>query len=110
MGARALARQVARSNRKGSARGARSLAIRRRRGAKHSRRPAHRMARSLAPRKRVLSASREHWERQAGNWAAWARTPNFDAYWDYSLALGPNSALPDVARRQNRLATIPYFL
>lgn len=28
--------------------------------------------------------SREHWERQAGNWAAWARTPGFDAYWTYS--------------------------
>ncbi len=30
--------------------------------------------------------SREHWEKQASNWAAWARTPNFDAYWDYSPA------------------------
>ena len=28
--------------------------------------------------------SREHWERQAPNWAAWARTPGFDAYWTYS--------------------------
>ena len=28
--------------------------------------------------------SREHWERQASNWAAWARTPGFDAYWTYS--------------------------
>jgi SAM-dependent methyltransferase len=28
--------------------------------------------------------SREHWERQAANWAAWARTPGFDAYWTYS--------------------------
>jgi ubiquinone/menaquinone biosynthesis C-methylase UbiE len=30
--------------------------------------------------------SREHWEKQASNWAAWARTPNFDAYWDCSPA------------------------
>jgi SAM-dependent methyltransferase len=30
--------------------------------------------------------SREHWENQASNWAAWARTPDFDAYWDYSPA------------------------
>src|SRR5206468_4782436 len=28
--------------------------------------------------------SREHWEKQAANWAAWARTPDFDAYWKYS--------------------------
>jgi len=28
--------------------------------------------------------SREHWEEQAANWAAWARTPDFDAYWKYS--------------------------
>jgi SAM-dependent methyltransferase len=30
--------------------------------------------------------SREHWEGQASNWAAWARTPEFDAYWQYSPA------------------------
>lgn len=30
--------------------------------------------------------SREHWERQASNWAAWARTPDFDAYWTYAPA------------------------
>src|SRR5258705_6780778 len=30
--------------------------------------------------------SRQHWDRQAANWAAWDRTPNFDAYWDYSSA------------------------
>lgn len=29
-------------------------------------------------------SSREHWERQAANWVAWARTPDFDAYWRYS--------------------------
>lgn len=30
--------------------------------------------------------SREHWERESGNWAAWARRPEFDAYWKYSSA------------------------
>jgi ubiquinone/menaquinone biosynthesis C-methylase UbiE len=30
------------------------------------------------------SVAREHWERQGSNWAAWARTPDFDAYWKYS--------------------------
>lgn len=30
--------------------------------------------------------SREHWEQQAGNWAAWARRPEFDAYWKYAAA------------------------
>ena len=30
--------------------------------------------------------SRQHWERQASNWAAWARTPDFDAYWKYAPA------------------------
>lgn len=43
------------------------------------------MARALAQRETLLS-SREHWERQASNWAAWARTPEFDAYWQYSPA------------------------
>ena len=28
--------------------------------------------------------SREHWERESSNWAAWARRPEFDAYWKYS--------------------------
>lgn len=28
--------------------------------------------------------SRDHWEKQASNWAAWARTPDFDAYWKYA--------------------------
>jgi len=27
---------------------------------------------------------REHWEEQAQNWAGWARTPDFDAYWKYA--------------------------
>jgi SAM-dependent methyltransferase len=30
--------------------------------------------------------SREHWEKESGNWAAWARRPEFDAYWQYSSA------------------------
>jgi SAM-dependent methyltransferase len=30
--------------------------------------------------------SREHWEQQAPRWAAWARRPDFDAYWSYSPA------------------------
>ena len=30
--------------------------------------------------------AREHWDRQASNWAAWARRPGFDAYWQYSPA------------------------
>lgn len=30
--------------------------------------------------------SRKHWEREASNWAAWARRPGFDAYWTYSPA------------------------
>lgn len=30
--------------------------------------------------------SREHWEREAVNWAAWATRPGFDSYWSYSPA------------------------
>ncbi len=30
--------------------------------------------------------SRDHWEKESGNWAAWARRPGFDAYWKYSPA------------------------
>src|SRR5579864_3422820 len=30
--------------------------------------------------------SREHWEKEASNWAEWARRPDFDAYWKYSPA------------------------
>jgi SAM-dependent methyltransferase len=30
--------------------------------------------------------SREHWEKASGNWAAWARRPEFDEYWKYSSA------------------------
>jgi len=29
-------------------------------------------------------AQAEHWEAEAANWIAWARTPGHDAYWDYS--------------------------
>src|SRR5437868_13703106 len=28
--------------------------------------------------------SREHWEQQAAQWAAWARKPDFDSYWSYA--------------------------
>ena len=30
--------------------------------------------------------SKEHWEKEASNWAAWARRPGFDAYWKYAPA------------------------
>jgi SAM-dependent methyltransferase len=30
--------------------------------------------------------SREHWEKESSNWAAWARRPELDAYWRYSPA------------------------
>lgn len=30
--------------------------------------------------------SREHWEKEASNWTAWARTPGFDSYWRYAPA------------------------
>ena len=29
---------------------------------------------------------REHWERHAADWIAWARRPRHDAYWDYAPA------------------------
>lgn len=32
------------------------------------------------------STHRAFWESQASNWIAWARTPDHDAYWDYSPA------------------------
>ena len=28
--------------------------------------------------------AREHWEKNAADWAAWATTPDFDSYWSYS--------------------------
>ena len=30
--------------------------------------------------------SREHWERNAESWAAWARKPDFDSYWQFAKA------------------------
>jgi SAM-dependent methyltransferase len=41
--------------------------------------------------------SREHWERESSNWAAWARRPDFDAYWTYSQAFF--ELLPSPGRR-----------
>jgi SAM-dependent methyltransferase len=40
----------------------------------------------------------DHWERQAERWAAWAREPEFDAYWQWS---GPPffELLPPAGRR-----------
>lgn len=34
----------------------------------------------------IGTVSREHWEKESENWAAWARRPDFDAYWKYSPA------------------------
>lgn len=31
----------------------------------------------------MLLSNRRWWEREAGNWLAWARTPGHDAYWYY---------------------------
>jgi len=28
--------------------------------------------------------SRDHWDKNAANWAAWARKPGFDSYWQYA--------------------------
>jgi SAM-dependent methyltransferase len=30
--------------------------------------------------------SRDHWEKESSNWAAWARRPDFNAYWTYAPA------------------------
>lgn len=53
--------------------------------------------------------SREHWERQASNWAAWARTPDFDAYWTYSqhffeLVPAPRGRTLEVGCGEGRVA------
>ncbi len=32
------------------------------------------------------SGNKDHWEREAGSWLAWARTEGFDSYWYYSPA------------------------
>ena len=66
--------------------------------------------------------SREHWDRQASNWAAWARTPNFDAYWEYSPAFfelvpppqhltleigcGEGRVTRDLAKRGHRVVSV----
>lgn len=52
--------------------------------------------------------SREHWDRQAENWAAWARTPDFDAYWRYSptffdLVPTPNGLTIEVGCGEGRV-------
>jgi SAM-dependent methyltransferase len=52
--------------------------------------------------------SRGHWEKQASNWAAWARTPNFDAYWEYSptffeLVPGPGRRTLEVGCGEGRV-------
>src|SRR4029077_18021009 len=43
-------------------------------------------ARTTTGRSIFALVSREHWEREASNWTAWARRPAFDAYWTYSPA------------------------
>ncbi len=53
--------------------------------------------------------SREQWDRQASNWARWARTPDFDAYWKYSPAFfelvpPPQNRTLDVGCGEGRVA------
>jgi len=66
--------------------------------------------------------SRAHWDRQASNWVAWARTPDFDAYWKYSPAFfdlvprpfgltlevgcGEGRVTRDLARRGHRVVAV----
>lgn len=66
--------------------------------------------------------SREHWEKQASNWAAWARKPDFDAYWKYSPAFlelvpspqrltlevgcGEGRVTRDLAKRGHRMVSV----
>lgn len=66
--------------------------------------------------------SHEHWEKQASNWAAWARTPDFDAYWKYAPAFfelvphphgrtlevgcGEGRVTRDLARRGHRVVAV----
>jgi hypothetical protein len=64
--------------------------------------------------------SREHWEKNALDWAGWAATPGFDSYWSYSpefFKLVPAPRLqgaPDVDVEKNpghaRWSRIPLFL
>jgi SAM-dependent methyltransferase len=51
----------------------------------------------------------EDWEGEAHNWIAWARTPNHDAYWEYSPAFiellpAPGSATLEVGCGEGRVA------
>ena len=46
----------------------------------------HRSARTTIDETITAQMSRDHWEKYAGEWAAWARTPDFDAYWQYAPA------------------------
>jgi SAM-dependent methyltransferase len=52
---------------------------------------------------------RELWEREAQNWAAWARTPGHDSYWQYSplffeLVPPPGRRTLDLCCGEGRLA------
>ncbi|MBA3716790.1 MAG: class I SAM-dependent methyltransferase [Actinobacteria bacterium] len=49
------------------------------------------------------------WEREAANWIAWARTPNHDAYWEYSPGFfeflpRPGSATLEIGCGEGRVA------
>jgi len=68
--------------------------------------------------------SREHWERQATNWAAWARAPNLDEYWQYASAFfdlvpasqgrtlevgcGEGRVTRDLAKRGHRVFAVDF--
>jgi SAM-dependent methyltransferase len=42
--------------------------------------------------------SRKHWDAQASNWAAWARTPGFDEYWSTRRSLSTSCRRRAAAR------------
>jgi len=51
----------------------------------------------------------DDWEREAPNWIAWARSPNHDAYWEYSPAFfdlvpAPGRATLEVGCGEGRVA------
>ena len=53
--------------------------------------------------------SRDHWEKHAGEWAAWARSPDFDSYWSYSshffeLVPGPGARTVEVGCGEGRVS------
>ena len=53
--------------------------------------------------------SRDHWEKHAGEWAAWARSPDFDSYWSYSshffeLVPGPGARTIEVGCGEGRVS------